>query len=189
MANEYPIEELRKLVDYNPDTGKLYWKPRYLGMFSLAKNPLLQCNAWNTKYAGKEITSCSNGYYLVRINGNGFKAHRVLWALYYGEWPKEHLDHINGIKNDNRIVNLREVSYLENNKNMPLSFRNTSGHMGIIKVGKSWRARVCVDHKYIHLGYFENKEDAIAARKEAEKLYGFHENHGRVLTAAQNSVE
>jgi hypothetical protein len=137
---------------------------------------------WNDRFAGKEAFSKLNsGYLQSHILGSRYLAHRVVWLLHYGKWPTGHLDHINGIRSDNRAVNLREVSYAENSKNHRPHKTNTSGVMGVVwhKRDKKWQAGIMVSGKTIHLGQFTEKADAVSARKQAEKDYGFHENHGR----------
>lgn len=181
MEKQCDIEELKKLVHYEPDTGKLYWKHRDVSMFSGAKYQMRQCNAWNTKNAGKEIRQSDRRYITLSISRKRYKVHRVIWAFHYGEWPKQTLDHINGNTYDNRIVNLRDVSVKENSRNRSISSNNKSGYMGVslYERTKKWVAHIKVDGKKIHLGYFSTVDDAIAARKAAEIQYGFHENHGR----------
>lgn len=173
------IETLRELLEYNPNTGKLKWRSRGLSYFG---NNSRVCKIWNTKCAGKEVGSSSYSYVRVSLNSISYKGHRVAWAIYYGEWPKGQLDHINGVKTDNRIVNLREVFGNGNSKNMPKQRNNTSGVVGVywFKRDNLWKAQIQVNNKSIHLGYFTNKQDAINARKQAEMDYGFHPNHGRV---------
>jgi hypothetical protein len=100
--------------------------------------------------------------------------------MFYDRWPDE-LDHINGDKGDNRIVNLREVTRAENNKNKSRYKQNSSGFTGVgwHKVTKKWAAKIRVDGRDYHLGVFASIEAAKEARAAAEKHYGFHENHGR----------
>jgi hypothetical protein len=173
-------EELRQLLRYEPETGKLYWLERPLEMFRdewLGK-------AWNTRWAGEEglATPDSYGYLRGEIHGVSFFAHRVAWALTHGDWPIEQIDHINGQRDDNRIANLRCVSHAENQKNSALRKDNTTGRTGVHwhkKCGK-WVAVIGVDGRPLHLGYFERFEDAVAAREKAEIEHGFHPNHGRL---------
>lgn len=98
--------ELRQLVEYDPETGFLTWKPR-------------DGNArFNSKLAGKPaLAQPSKGYRTGRIKGKNYKAHRAAWAVTHGEWPQGQIDHINGDRSDNRLSNLRAVSQSENGKN------------------------------------------------------------------------
>ena len=84
---------------------------------------------------------------------------------------------------DNNITNLRLVTHLENHKNKKIASNNTSGHRGVsfCKRANKWKASIHVNQKKKHLGFFKNKEDAILVRQRAEKEYGYHENHGRLI--------
>lgn len=90
------------------------------------------------------------------------------------------IDHENHIRNDNRIENLRLVSSKGNKKNTTRRCDNTSGVTGVhwFKRECKWKVQIKVDGKQRHLGLFDNLDDAVAARKAAERQYGFHENHG-----------
>ena len=101
--------------------------------------------------------------------------------MHHGAWPKKGIDHINGITDDNRISNLRDVSQSDNMRNMTTPCRNTSGRIGVYWFARDckWQAQIRADGKTKHLGYFDDINDAIAARKAAEIEYGYHENHGR----------
>lgn len=174
--------ELRKLLRYDPLTGKLYWLPRTPDMFNdCSQTRERRCKIWNSKFANKEaFTALENGRnFHGRIFNKAYKAHRVAWAIYTGSWPRDEIDHINHIPHDNRISNLREVSRAQNSKNMPRSKANNSGCTGVSwhKRAKKWRARIKFD-KEIHLGLFDCFDDAVKARKKAEEEFGFHKNHG-----------
>ncbi len=92
-----------------------------------------------------------------------------------------HIDHINGDRGDNRISNLRVVTSTENNRNKAINKNNTSGVTGVTwsKSRRKWIAQIHIGKIGKALGGFDRVEDAIAARKNAETRYGFHENHGR----------
>lgn len=91
------------------------------------------------------------------------------------------VDHINGIRSDNRIENLRIVKNSENSKNQKRKSTNKSGMTGVSwdTQTQRWRAHITVNGKMISLGRYIHKLDALTARKNAEIKYNFHENHGR----------
>lgn len=183
MAKDVPTPEmLRKLLSYNPETGILTWKWRDQFWFKRSKD----WRGWNTRYAGKEALASldTNGYKHGSIEVLGLRktvAHRVVFAIYYKHWPNDCVDHINGIRNDNRILNLREVTSRENNWNMARSTNNTSGVTGVgwNSRDSSWLAYIEVNLRRKYLGQFPTFDEAVAARKAAERRYNFHKNHGR----------
>lgn len=167
------IDYLRERLHYDPETGKLFWKD-HKGM----------PNSWRARWAGKEaFTAIANGYYIGAVGAVFLRSHRVAWAIYYGKWPEQDLDHINGVRTDNRINNLREASNQENRQNASMQKNNTSGVNGVYwcKRDNKWRAHVKVDRKIKHLGYFNTIEEAAKARQEANERYGFTERHGKPL--------
>ncbi len=117
----------------------------------------------------------SKGYMQINLFGKTVLVHRIAWKIYYGEDP-EYIDHINKCKTDNRISNLRSVSHSTNMRNKKLGSNNKSGFTGVhfLKKKKKWRARIGVDKKKLDLGLFNTKEEAIFARQEAEKIYGYN---------------
>jgi hypothetical protein len=156
------VELLRALLIYVPWTGKLYWKRRPENLFATKRAYAV----WNTHFAGAEALMCikSNGYPHGSIFGTRYLAHRVVWALQTGNWPADEIDHVNGIRHDNRWLNLREASSLENKRNMR-SDRGTSKHKGVSWVcsRQKWYASVSMHNKTISLGLFLHEEDAAAA--------------------------
>jgi len=180
MANkEIDIDNLRRLLQYDAETGSLIWLPRPLEMFPSERH----WKRWNTCFAWKPALGSldAHGYLTGRIFNSLYKAHRVAWALATGAWPTADIDHINGTRDDNRLENLRSVSRQENLKNRRLSSNNTSGAHGVSlhKQAGKWRARISVDNKEISLGLFETKEQAILARQKANADFNFHASHGR----------
>lgn len=133
--------------------------------------------------AGKEafISRKPNGYIYARLMGRAIYAHRAAWAISYGEWPKGDIDHINGDRADNRIANLRDVSRQENMRNAKRNRANRSGVVGVTwcRAARKWQAQIGISGKCKYLGIFSSRDDAVAARRAAERQYGFHENHGR----------
>jgi len=121
------------------------------------------------------------GYRRIEISGREYPVHRIVWLMVTGEWVTE-LDHINGDRLDNRIENLRPVTRQENLKNQKRSIANTSGVTGVYwdrETGK-WRALIRIGGKVKTIGRFLSFEEAVMARKEAERKNGYHANHGRV---------
>jgi hypothetical protein len=115
------------------------------------------------------------GYKKVSILEKDIMIHRVAWFLFYREWPTNQIDHINRIKFDNRICNLREATSSENNINKPNQSNNTSGYKGVMyeKSSGKWIAYIGYNNKTIKIGRFINIEDAIKARLDKEKeFYG-----------------
>jgi len=169
-------EYLKQLLTYSPKTGVFTWKSRELSLF---KNEIIG-KCWNSTHANTEAGTCWR-YRSIRINRKSFLAHRLAWFYVHGEWP-EFIDHINGNGLDNRISNLRAVTKAENSKNIKLKSDNKSGVHGVCWHSRENKWKACIHHnnKKIHLGTFLSLDDAIKARKEAEKTYKYHNNHGRI---------
>jgi len=110
----------------------------------------------------------TNGYVVIYIDGKSYKAHRLAWLYVNGYMPSDQTDHINQDRSDNRIANLREVDRVTNGRNQRRASNNTSGIEGKLK----------------YLGLYKCKEEAHQRRREAEKEYNFHENHGRDHTCS-----
>lgn len=184
---ELTYAEISKLLKYEPETGKLFWLPRTVDMFpqdtSFYGGAEAMAASWNTKNAGREVTRrSSHGYITPRIANRNYAGHRICWLLYYGEWPKHHIDHINGVMSDNRIDNLRDVQRTKNMRNMRLQKRNKTGIPGVgwCKIYNKWKVRIGMgDGKSHFVGYFLDFDSAVSARRAAEVAYGYHPNHGR----------
>ena len=129
-----------------------------------------------------------DGYLRVRVNGTQFRVHRIIWLITQGAWPEGQIDHINGVVSDNRIENMRDVDAQGNQRNQHIRPDNTSGITGVCAENGFWTARIKVDGKKIRLGRFLTIEEACAARKAAEKVLGFHPNHGATDEARQSGV-
>ena len=186
--SELPSPELlRKLVEYNPETGLLKWLARPTDMFANSALVGEKGNAasWNSKHAGKPAfaTETAQGYFAGELFKVQYPAHRIAYAIHHGAWPKGEIDHINGDRADNRITNLRDVSRSENQRNAAMQHNNKSGVCGV-----HWKER---DRRWIaqitdgkggkrFLGGFVNFQDAVAARMEAQAEMNFHPNHGRL---------
>lgn len=156
---------LRELLDYDSGTGIFIWR---IGSKGAKAGSIAGC-------------ICDHGYMRISINNRRYYAHRLAWLHETGEWPEYEIDHIDGNPGNNRFENLRAVTRQENMRNQKRRITNTSGVMGASwdKFYQKWHARIMVNGKNVHLGYFENFDDAVAARKQAEADFGFHESHGR----------
>jgi hypothetical protein len=163
-------DQLRLLVDYDPDTGHMLWKPR-------------GSRRWNSNFAGKPAFAnpSKDGYLTGRLLGRNYKSHRVAWAISTGEWPSGLIDHINGVRADNRLDNLRVVDDAGNAQNQARRSNNTSGEQCISWFARDskWWVKITKDRKQIHIGFFDKLADAIIARDAAYKVAGFHKNHGK----------
>lgn len=170
MTRSLPSPDLlRTLINYDSVTGMMTWLPR--GQVS-----------FDAKLAGKPAFAQRSGNYLIgRLGGVNLKAHRVAWALHYGEWPHGLIDHVDGNPMNNAISNLRCVSGLENAQNQGIKRTNSSGEMCIswFKRYAKWQVKITVNHKQKHIGFFAEMDEAIVARDKAWAEHGFHENHGR----------
>jgi len=117
------------------------------------------------------------------INRKIYYYHRILWIFLKGEITEGlELDHIDHNKLNNSIENLRLVLHKENSKNKSFHIDNTCGITGVNKHQNKWQARICVNGEEIYLGIFDNKADAYVRYKSACKKYGFHKNHGKIIT-------
>ena len=161
-------DEARRLFFYHAETGlilrRVLWRGRNIG-----------------EEAGCQITD-SDGmtYRKISLLQTPIMGHRIAWLLHYGCWPVLQIDHRDGDGLNNRIDNLREVTNQQNAMNMRLNRTSTTGVSGVRwhKIAKKWNVRITVGQQEIYLGLYENFEDAVRVRKEAESKYGFSERHG-----------
>lgn len=157
-SSSLTAEKLRGLLHYDQETGIFTRKVR---------------TSNRVKVGDTTGSLDGNGYLLISILSRKHQAHRLAWLYVYGNWPEDQIDHINRIRADNRICNLRGVTHKQNGQNASKRSDNKSGHTGVswYKCVSKWRAHIRHNQKDIHLGYFTDLEDAIAARKAAEKFY------------------
>lgn len=172
---------ISECFDCNQDTGVLVWKVRPRIHFATARG----WNGFNARFAGMEAGAPhSNGYLAVSLSGKKYFAHRLVKLLSSGEWPLEQVDHINGIKTDNRISNLRESTHSENLMNQKLRRDSSSGVKGVnwSENLKRWGASIQISGKRHYLGYFQTIELAAKCVQEARKIHhGVFANHGTAL--------
>lgn len=148
---DYMYKRAKERLSYCPDTGLFRWLR----------------DSKNVKAGDVAGSLDADGYVVINVNCHPLKAHRLAWFWVNGFIPKETIDHINRVRDDNRIENLREASRLEQRHNVGLSQKNTSGHSGVFwskKAGK-WQAQISIKGKRFHVGLFDSIEQAVEARK------------------------
>lgn len=158
------IERLREVLSYDALTGQFTWRVR----LSLA-----------TPAGSIAGTVYGNGRRYITVKGKRYFASRLAWFYTYGEWPSGQVDHRNLDRLDNRIENLRVATPQQNVANRRANRSNRLGVKGVgmatmrVRKAQRYRARIRVDNKLIHLGYFSTPELANAAYKSAaEKFFG-----------------
>lgn len=159
-------EQLRSVLDYNPTTGLFRWRDHI--------------KHWRAGLqAGTRSPAEGNGYVCLAIKTDGktrlYKAHRLAWLYVHGEWPDGQIDHINGVKHDNRIENLRVATNQQNCLNRAIRADNKSGYKGVSwnKRSGRWLVHISVNGRIKHVGLFEHIEDAVEAyRLSAERHHG-----------------
>lgn len=176
-------EYAHKRLSYDPETGIFIWKE--VGPDVIADQRVR--NIWNSKYAMTPAGSPNtSGYIRISVvwrdgTARDIRLHRLAWLMTYGDWPEKLIDHINGIPDDNSIKNLRDVSERQNQTNR----RYREGESGVFGVtwsrqNSKWMVRISNQkRKQVYLGCYDDFDEAVSVRKQAERDYGYHENHGR----------
>lgn len=141
---------LEEYLDYDPETGVVRW---------------IKSKGRNCK-SGAVAGTLNSGYLRVKFDGKHYPIHRLAWYLYHGTWPKGQIDHINRDKLDNRIENLRDVSSRANSQNT-----NSFNYGSIFYKGK-WRVGYMVGNKKIHVGSFDDEQQAREAYLSAIEQLG-----------------
>lgn len=148
---------LHEVLSYNPETGSLIWKES-------KRDRLGKPAGWRH----------SKGYCSVVVDGKQYFAHRLAWLYVHGHLPSKQIDHIDGVKSNNAILNLREASNAENHQNVvrAKASNRSSGILGahLHKKSGRWRSSICIDGKQIHLGFFPSAADAHAAYLKAKRV-------------------
>lgn len=156
------LQRLKEVLSYNRRSGIFRWKLK-----------LSRRNHVGDR-AGYVDT---NGYRIIQIDGWHYKAARLAWLYCNGRWPDPTADHRDLDRDNNRIRNLREATYSQNNMNVGILPTNTSGFKGVsrgsLNRSKPFRAQIRTEVGRKFLGWFATAEDAGAAyRAEAAKHHG-----------------
>ncbi len=160
-------KELLELLEYNKHTGVFIWKISPVGWLKKGTT------------AGTKINE--SRYSSIKINGIGYKAHRLAYFYVKGVWPLGEIDHINGNRYDNSFINLRDVTRIQNNRNAARRTDNKSGLTGVNwSPSKSkWVSQIGIGKRQMHIGYYTDFFLACCARKSAELIFNYNKNHGR----------
>lgn len=153
-------KRVKDLLEYRPETGVFTWRMRKHGVT-----------------VGRIAGNIGRyGYWYMVLDGKRYAAHRLVWLYVYGEWPAECIDHINRVRTDNRLVNIRAVTRAQNRQNLGLDSKNKSGFRGVSydAKNKKWRASISIQGKAKNLGRYENKNLAVMAYKAAAAKYHTH---------------
>lgn len=152
------LERLRQVLDYDAATGAFTWKER-----------TSKC----TRIGASAGSNTASGYLRIFIFGREYLAHRLAWMYVHGEMPRSLIDHINGVRTDNRIANLRDASRAVNQQNQRRAM--VTNHLGVLGVRQrttnSFSATLVIDGKPKHLGSFKTAELAHAAYVEAKRRH------------------
>ena len=147
---------LKKLIKYDPETGVFRWKVA----------------TTNSVKAG-DVAGCKNpyGYIQIRIDGKIYRAHRLAWLFVHGYFPEHQIDHANGVRDDNRLCNLREVTQACNMQNCKKQINNSTGMPGVYwnKAAGKYLAQIWIHGKHKYLGYYDDLENAALARFTIEQ--------------------
>lgn len=179
--NLYPTADfIRQILDYNQETGDFVWRKRSVSLFTNGRQSAEHnCSIWNGKFAGKKAGCISNnGYLKIRINDTLYLGHRIAWIHYYGTNPDCDIDHLNMIRCDNKISNLRMANRSQNMANTLVHNDSTTGIKGVYfdKRRNKYCARICVSGRTLSLGSFEDpKEAGNAYIKASIKYFGAYQ--------------
>jgi hypothetical protein len=149
--------DVKHYLSYDKDSGQITW---------IAKLPAARIQIGSV--AGNVGL---NGYRYITFNNKRIFAHRLAWFLYHGSWPIGDIDHINGDKCDNRIVNLRDVSTRVNCQNRSYHRAGKPAGCYFDKSRNKWLSQIRHGGKRYHVGYFNSQDEAVAAyNKKAKEL-------------------
>ena len=161
-------EKLRSLLEYDPASGRLFWKHR-------------KGNAsFNKKFAGKEAlnykTRC--GYLRGTVLGQQVLAHIAAFAISTRSWPEGQIDHRNGVRDDNRFTNLRITTVRGNAKNRKARWKTSGLPAGVTQDKEKFRSRITIDGRIKNIGSFNCPTKAHLSYLDAAAKHGFSARHG-----------
>ena len=161
------FKRFNEVFRYNPKTGRLYWKKK--------PHPCASNMAIGEEAGMLHVL----GYRNVKLDRKRFKVHRVIWEMHNNEISdKMEIDHINHVRDDNRMENLRLITKKENLNNKAKYRNNKSGYPGVIWHNNRWEVTIGGNGRGRYVGRYNIYQDAVNARKIAEIKHGYHENHG-----------
>lgn len=157
MKPDITAQRLRDVLSYDPESGNFTWIVKL--------NPRAPI--------GRVVSTVSDGYIVVSIDGKLYRAHRLAWLYVYGKWPDNLIDHVNGNRSDNRIENLRDVSKSVNAQNLKKA--NSDNRTGLLGVGKvtgsdKFMARIHINGRTTYLGCYATPEMAHEAYLAAKRI-------------------
>ncbi len=152
------IERLREAFTYCPDSGEIRWR--------------IRPHSNGCAQIGSLAGTPKNGYIKLVLDQVQMRAHRVAWAIHFGRWPEGEIDHINAVRSDNRLANLRELAPEVNVQNRRRANKNSkSGFLGVHwrKDERVWVSQIGVNRRCVVLGRFGSAEEAHAAYVKAKR--------------------
>lgn len=145
------IRQIKEELNYDPETGILTWSN----------------DVKHNRRGMRAGCIIGNGYRAVRVGGRSYLEHRAIWCLVYGTNPTGVIDHINGVRDDNKLSNLRDITMSQNQHNR-VKTNNKTGYMGVYQHGDQFQAMITVDNVLKYLGLYDTKEEASAAYMKAK---------------------
>jgi hypothetical protein len=155
--------DLQRILSYDPSTGVFTW-----------------INPTSNRVRLNDVAGClgDDGYLKIQLMGNRYKSHRLAWLYCHGEFPEFELDHIDGVRVNNQLSNLRLATSKQNKENVKLKITNTTGYRGIHwdKSRQKWLAHITHNRKFHNLGRFNDINDALKAVITARNQFFTHHN-------------